>query len=96
MEKYLDSECLTFNNLQEATTVADILMKNGYAVLLTREEYLYVINWVWCESGTANRNDVVFRNRGAIDDELFDKANDNDNEEEDISEFYARMSGDKQ
>ena len=94
MEKYLDSECLTFNDLQEATIVADILMKNGYAVLLTREEYLYVINWVWCESGTANRNDVVFRSRGAVEDEL-DRQN-NDNEEEDISEYYARMSGDKQ
>lgn len=94
MEKYLDSDCLTFNDIQEATTVADILMKNGYAVLLTREEYLYVINWVWCESGTANRNDVVFRDRASVECEL-DRRN-NDNEEEDISEFYARMSGEKQ
>lgn len=52
---------LTFKNHENGFKVAKMLLDEGKVVLLSYEEELLVLNWEWCESGYADRNEVVFR-----------------------------------
>lgn len=72
MEKYLENAELSVDDFEDACTIAKILLKNGNAVMITTEEELFIVNWVWCESGYPDRNDVVFRDRASVEDELFE------------------------
>ena len=63
---YLPKEQLVFDSFADADMVADVLLRNGYVVMMSREDQLYVLNWLW-EDGTANRNDVIFALRSAYD-----------------------------
>lgn len=77
MKKYLENDELSVDDFDDACTIAKILLKNGNAVMLTTEENLFIVNWIWCESGYADRNDVVFRDRASVEDEMFeDEEND--------------------
>lgn len=51
---------LAIDTYEEACDLVEILIKNGYACLLTREEDLYIVNYVYTSEGSANRNEVVF------------------------------------
>ena len=62
LEKYLEQEALSFESYEDAAAVQKILLENGYCVMMSREEHLWLLNWVWTEQ-FANRNDVVFINR---------------------------------
>ena len=53
---------LTTKSFSTATTFADLLLEEDYVVMLSREEDLYIINYIWSADG-ANRNDVVFMDR---------------------------------
>ena len=55
-----------FNGMQ----VAEMLLEEGYVVMLSYEEELLIVNWEWCESGFANRNDVVFMSRCEYEEDL--------------------------
>lgn len=51
---------------EDVSELARILLDNGYAVLLTREEDLTIINYIWAEDldcKEANRNNIVFCTR---------------------------------
>lgn len=77
MKKYLENDELSVDDFKDACTIAEILLKNGNAVMLTTEEDLFIVNWIWCESGYADRNEVVFRDRASVEDEMFeDEEND--------------------
>ena len=55
---------LVFPERKDALQVASILVDNGYAVMLSNEEMLTIMNVVDCfETGVANRNEVVFMHR---------------------------------
>lgn len=61
---------LTFDQYDDAIIVARILLKNGYVVMLSMEEELYVLNSIWTDN--CDRNGVVFMSRGEfeeVDDE---------------------------
>ena len=75
MEKNLENDGLPVDDFVDACTIAKILLKNGNAVMLTTEEDLFIVNWVWCDSGYADRNDVVFRNRASVEIELMEGSN---------------------
>ena len=51
---------LAFKNHENGFKVAKMLLDEGNVVLLSYEEELLIINWKWCESGYADRNEVVF------------------------------------
>ena len=59
--KYLTNNELSVNTFEEAMAIQKILVNNDYAVMITKEENLYIVNYVW--SNLSDRNDVVFRNR---------------------------------
>ena len=50
---------LVFKNHENGYKVAKMLLDEGNVVLLSYEEELLIINWEWCESGYADRNEVV-------------------------------------
>ena len=50
---------LVFKNHENGFKVAKMLLDEGNVVLLSYEEELLVLNWEWCESGYADRNEVV-------------------------------------
>ena len=52
---------LVFKNHDRGFEVAKALLDEGNVVLLSYEEEFLIINWEWCESGYADRNEVVFR-----------------------------------
>lgn len=62
LEKYLEQEALAFHSFEEAAAVQKILLENGYCVMMSCEEHLWLLNWVWTEH-FADRNDVIFINR---------------------------------
>jgi len=54
--------CLKF---EDAVALQKILLENDYVVMLSREEQLWIVNYLW--SPTANRNDVIFADRGSYE-----------------------------
>lgn len=70
MDKCLESEGIAVHSYEDACALSKILLDNGNAVMITEEEELYIVNWVWCDSGFPDRNDVVFRNRSELEIEL--------------------------
>lgn len=49
-----------------AFKLAEILLEEDYVVMISREEQLYIINYIW--SNTGSRNDVVFITREEFDE----------------------------
>lgn len=70
MDKCLENEGIAVRSYEDACALSKILLDNGNAVMITEEESLYIVNYVWCDSGYSDRNDVVFRNRAELEIEL--------------------------
>ena len=54
---------IAVNSFEDAAKIAEILLKNGNVVMISKEEDLYVINFMWSQRDS-DRNDVVFMDRG--------------------------------
>lgn len=54
----MNSNEIAVQSMEEASKIAEVLLENNYAVMLTREEHLYIINYTWVEG--CNRNAMVF------------------------------------
>ena len=76
MDKCLENEGIAVHSYEDACALSKILLDNGKAVMITEEEELYIVNWVWCDSGFPDRNDVVFRNRASVEAEMFEDEED--------------------
>ena len=76
--EYLENDGISVHSYEEACALAKILLDNGNAVMITEEEALYIVNWVWCESGYPDRNDVVFRNRADVEAGLMESEDEDD------------------
>ena len=70
--KNLENDSIAVNSFEDACALSKILLDNGNAVMITKEEDLYIVNYVWCDSGFPDRNDVVFRNRASVEVEMFE------------------------
>lgn len=70
--EYLENDGISVHSYEEACALAKILLDNGNAVMITEEEALYIVNWVWCDSSYPDRNEVVFRNRADVEVELME------------------------
>lgn len=71
LEKFLEQEALAFHSFKEAAAVQKILLENGYCVMMSREEHLWLLNWVWTEN-FADRNGVIFIDRAQYECEAWD------------------------
>ena len=61
MKDLIPKEVLTFHDIDSCMKVAEVLLDEGYVLLLGKEESLYTLNYIW--TGYGDRNDVVFMNR---------------------------------
>ena len=50
------------NDFDDAAAIAKILVKNGNVVMLSKEEDLTIVNFIWSQN-KSDRNDVVFMDR---------------------------------
>ena len=63
IENYLEQDALAFHSYENAIVVQKALIEEGFCVMMSREENLWMLNWVWTET-PADRNGVIFINRG--------------------------------
>ena len=87
MTKLIPEGELTFHDWQSCIDVADILMDEGYVVMLSREENFYIINYVWSSERYADRSNVVFMEREDFEQKFYE---DDDEEDEEIREDRIR------
>ena len=75
MNSYVTDNEIALHDKYNAQRMAEILMEEGYVVMMSREEQLYILNYVWSENNS-NRNDVVFNHKEIIEDIIFNVEND--------------------
>ena len=85
--RLISSNELAFSTLGDAVTVAGIILHEGYVVMLSREEDLYILNYEFSYN-EADRNDVVFMDREEFDRMFYER------EEECKQEIYSGVSND--
>ena len=68
--KYVTDNEIAVHSLEDANILVKTLLDNNYVVMISEEENLYIINYVWSPMG-ANRNDVCFQSREIIEDIIF-------------------------
>ena len=69
--KYITDNEIAIKNKDTALKMAEMLISEGYCVMLSTEEQLYIINYVWTSPIEADRNDVIFLSREKFEDEFF-------------------------
>lgn len=74
IEKYLPQEGIACHDFEDAAALMQILIKNGNCVMLSCEEDLWIVNWIWSE-GNADRNDVIFYDRATYEGDWFNFCN---------------------
>lgn len=65
MAKVLPNE-IALDNYEDVNAILPVLVNNGYAVMVTREENLWIVNYIYaCDNGCdqADRNNVVLMNK---------------------------------
>lgn len=60
---------IAVDNYEDAIEIVRVLLKNNYCVMLSKEDCLYVISYVW--AAYADRNEVAFMSRDDFGDALF-------------------------
>lgn len=75
MFNYVTNNEIAIHDKFNAQRIAEILMEEGYVVMMSREEQLYILNYVWTESGS-DRNEVCFQNREEVEDFIFNAGDD--------------------
>lgn len=67
--RYITNNEIAVNNLEDALKLIQILTDSDYVTMVSTEEGLYIINYIY--SPTCNRNDVVFQDREVVEEEIF-------------------------
>ena len=71
MKKYITNNEIAIKNEDTAFEMARMLLSEGYCVMLSREEDLYIINYEWSSEGYSDRNSMVFLSREKFEDDFF-------------------------
>ena len=69
--KYLTNNEIAVNNLEDALKLIQILTDSDYVTMVSTEEGLYIVNYIY--SSTCNRNDVVFQNREELKEKILEE-----------------------
>ena len=70
MKNYIPRQEVACKSFVNAETLAELLLDEGYVVLISKEENLYIVNYIWSERN-ANRNDVAFVRRDELEESLY-------------------------
>ena len=68
--RYLTENEVAIKDRDNALKMMEMLLEEGYVVMMSREEDLYILNWVWTEVDS-DRNYICFNHRDYIEEELF-------------------------
>ena len=68
---YITNNEIALHSFEDAVAVTKVLLDNDYVTMISREENLYIVNYVWSSRG-ADRNDVAFMSREKLEDIIFD------------------------
>ena len=85
-ERYVPENELVFDTFEDAMAVLKATTHNepdrtgDYCVLVSREENLYVLNFLYAQN--CDRNDVVFMSRDVFDGYYYNKLHDEENEDD--------------
>jgi hypothetical protein len=71
---YLTRNEIAVHSIADAESIMEMLIDNGYCVMISREENFFIINYVWSENHS-DRNDVCFQDREIIEDIIFNNNN---------------------
>ena len=69
MTKLLPEE-IALDKYEDVAKILPILVNNGYATMVTREEDLWIVSYIYAEDTyceQANRNNVVLMDRGIFE-----------------------------
>ena len=67
---YVTNNEIVVKSFANAETLAELLLDEGYVVMISKEEKFYVVNYIWSPR-YANRNDVCFQSRENVEDFIF-------------------------
>lgn len=87
-EELLPRTELVFDNFEDAMSVLKSAVRSDdehsgdYCVLVSREENLYVLNFLYAQC--SDRNDVVFMDRGIFDEFYHNKIYDEETDEDGV------------
>lgn len=71
--KYITDNEIALSSYEETMKLVDILMNNGYVCMISREEQLYIVNYIWSTEDYADRNAVCFQSREEVEDFIFNR-----------------------
>lgn len=80
MAKLLPEE-IALDKYEDVATILPILVNNGYATMVTREEGLWIVNYIYAEDADcdqADRNNLVLMDRGTFELEFEEKVNEDE------------------
>ena len=63
MEKYITENEIVLEDYDSVVSLQRILLNNGYVVMISREESLWIVNFICDIDGNANRDAVIFLDR---------------------------------
>lgn len=63
MKSYLTDNEVVLKNYEDVVTFQKLLIENGYVVMVSREEWFWIVNWIWDPENAADRNAVIFISR---------------------------------
>lgn len=70
--KYISENEFAVESYEDAIKISEVLLRNDYVVMISREESLYIINYEWSPHN-ADRNDMIFRSREDWEIESFEE-----------------------
>ncbi len=67
---YITKNEIALHSFEDAVAVSKVLLDNGYVTMISKEEQLYIVNYIW-SAEDANRNDVAFMDRVELEEMIF-------------------------
>lgn len=74
--RYITNNEIACHKFANAESLTEILLDEGYVVMLSKEENLTIVNYVWSPRN-ADRNDVAFIDREELEDIIFNESEEN-------------------
>lgn len=71
--RYITDNEIALSSYEETMKLVEILMDNGYVCMVSREEQLYIVNYIWSTEDYADRNAVCFQSREKVEYFIFNR-----------------------
>ena len=69
---YITKNEIALHTFEDAVAVAKVLLDNGYVTMISKEEKLYIVNYIW-SAEDADRNDVAFMDKVELEEMFFNE-----------------------